>query len=257
MSLVAISDVHVKNRNDVQYQLLLKFLTHAKTCEATVICFLGDIFDLMIGSNTNYIKEYCEFFDFIYDSLKRGKKIYFLEGNHDFHIHDLFLNFIKTKNATEQMTSEFTKIIENFHYGENDFTINLFNKKIFLTHGDQFNESLIYPIYRKIIRSNIIKSIVNNKLIYPVVDYVGKKASRASRKLNNKYSKLEKLEGNIIEKAILKYAKDYKIDVIIFGHIHKKIFLEIDNIRILNNGLFAKEHVFAIYSENIIAMNNI
>ena len=54
MSFVSISDVHIKDIGDENWLILESFLDHPLTKQAKTIYFLGDIFDLLVGSYEEY-----------------------------------------------------------------------------------------------------------------------------------------------------------------------------------------------------------
>ena len=73
MKLVAISDLHVRSPNDDSYKLLIDFLNHKEVQVATDVCFLGDIFDALIGNHDHYIYLYNDFFKKIIEMCGFGK----------------------------------------------------------------------------------------------------------------------------------------------------------------------------------------
>jgi UDP-2,3-diacylglucosamine hydrolase len=96
MSLVMISDIHVKNEKDENYEILCRFLTHPQVQKSDYIFLLGDIFDLMCGDHEQYFQKYKFFFDQLKNLLKQRKTIYYIEGNHDFHLQN-FLSVLSIK----------------------------------------------------------------------------------------------------------------------------------------------------------------
>ena len=93
MKFAAISDIHVKTAGDKADVLLLAFLQNPEVQSSDVILLLGDIFDLMIGPHTQYFVRFQSYFDEIKSLLKKGKRICYIEGNHDFHIRELYKKF--------------------------------------------------------------------------------------------------------------------------------------------------------------------
>src|SRR5690606_2671583 len=90
MKISAISDVHVKDTNDKAHALLVDFFAHPLVQDSDYILLLGDIFDLMCGPHEEYLRKYQEIFSKMDELQKKGKKIFFFEGNHDVHLEKLF-----------------------------------------------------------------------------------------------------------------------------------------------------------------------
>ena len=77
MKISTISDIHVSK--DKNYDYLLSFMTNKNVLESDMIIFLGDIFDLMVGSHREYINDFKEFLG-LERLLKNKKKNYFYRG---------------------------------------------------------------------------------------------------------------------------------------------------------------------------------
>ena len=79
-----------KVRNVKIIKLLLNFIDSKQVDASSYIIFLGDIFDLMVGKQVEYYSLYQDFFDSIKYLVRKKKKVIFIEGNHDFHLGNLF-----------------------------------------------------------------------------------------------------------------------------------------------------------------------
>ena len=214
MIFTAISDVHVKNNYSKEYQLLLSFLGNRKVVASSAIYFLGDIFDLMVGNHKGYFRDYKEFFDALEILIRRGVKIHYVEGNHDFHIKELFESFVN-----------FRKIDRNFLIvHETRHTEIVGEKKILFAHGDEFVfEKMPWPFYRSFIKSKAVKFIANNLVSYGFLQSLGKKMSFWSRSRNQKkeYNKnppAERLKFFRENIESIKNISNY--DYVILGHSH-------------------------------------
>ena len=97
MKMAIISDVHAKKSNLESYNFLLSFMKDKRVLDSESIFFLGDIFDLMVGNHIEYIDQYSDFFNALASLLKKKKKVFFFEGNHDFHLRRLFDFFLVSK----------------------------------------------------------------------------------------------------------------------------------------------------------------
>ena len=95
IQISSISDCHIKKTNDKSSLVLNKFLHHPTVEESSHILFLGDIFDHCVGNHNEYIIYYHDFFDTVVRFIQDGKQVIFIEGNHDFHLEEVFNNLIK------------------------------------------------------------------------------------------------------------------------------------------------------------------
>ncbi|MBF0361017.1 MAG: UDP-2,3-diacylglucosamine diphosphatase [Oligoflexia bacterium] len=246
MSMAIISDVHAKESDSEEYKLLLRFLKHKKTTEAREIFLLGDIFEFMCGRRSLYYQKFSEYFDILASLIKEGRVIHYFEGNHDFHLKELYANYFKLKNIN-------TNDIGNFkiHYGA--LELERFGKKFMFAHGDEiFFDGVIYPIYKKTIMSFPIKKAMQ---VIPddVLDTLGEIASNLSkgirRRKNLDYSFIR---NNFRDKVALLATKK-KYDVVVLGHVHVQdnFVSDIKNFQYqyLNNGHITETHSFIYISD--------
>ena len=167
MAISIISDIHVK-AGDQSLDCLLAFMKNKKVLSSTAIYFLGDIFDLAVGFHQEYYEDYKEFFDALETILNKGISVHYFEGNHDFHLKKLFYHFIRQKNLDKKL----------FNYHRNYFEEFVLGKKIFFSHGDSLGKSpLMDRIYRRIIKSFVIRFVANWMMPYSILNYVGQRAS--------------------------------------------------------------------------------
>jgi len=203
-SAVFLSDLHVINILDDRYQFLLDFLNHSITNNAEQIFLIGDIFDLMIGNHQEYFILYKDFFNLILKHLLAGKEIFYFQGNHDFHIENLFQ--MKFRN------------FNNFHLFDAQAIFNYQNKRIYISHGDELDiNNISYQKYKGFIRSNLIKLAANHLVTYNTISMVAKHLANHSKRSqrNFNWDKTFNSYRNIIEKLW-----NNNIDVVICGHGH-------------------------------------
>jgi UDP-2,3-diacylglucosamine hydrolase len=231
MKFSIISDVHVKEPGDQAEQLLMSFLRNADVASSDGIFLIGDIFDLMIGPHSQYFKRFENFFNEIKTLLNNKKNIYYVEGNHDFHLSNMYASFFKVNH---HLDSSLFKIA-------NHFLVEDGGKKIHLSHGDDVEiDNLNYKIYKKIVTSRPMTFYANNLMPYFLIKSVGEASSSASRKKNNKrYSKdadLEPVKEKFRKSAEAFYEKN-KFDIIVCGHSHvKDHYVSPSHFEYVNNG---------------------
>ncbi|MDO9181779.1 MAG: metallophosphoesterase, partial [Bacteriovorax sp.] len=126
MKFSAISDVHIKNSGDKAEELLLAFLRNPDVQSSDVIFMLGDIFDLMIGPHSQYFNRFQNYFTELKSLLSKGKRICYVEGNHDFHIKNLYVKFFQVH---KELDSTLFSMASSFEFIDG-------SKKIYLCHGD-------------------------------------------------------------------------------------------------------------------------
>ena len=90
MTNFVISDVHVKW--DMKNSEYLKKFLKIDFQPTDRIFLLGDIFDLMVGSYTEYETQYEWFFSRIRQITSQGTSVVYIQGNHDFHIEELLIS---------------------------------------------------------------------------------------------------------------------------------------------------------------------
>lgn len=245
MSLSIISDVHIRNSSDERHDLFLSFLRNEKVQNSESIFLLGDIFDLVVGPYEEYISEFKEVYDELSNLLKNGKRIIYVEGNHDFCFSDMYLNS-SNLNGIEVLKGGTVYT----HQG----------KRIYLSHGDDFElGNTGYKFYRRFISSNFIKLLSSEITSYKFVKWVGDYQSKKSRERGVKNygsgEKDEQIKSNFREGAE-NFSKMLNVDWVIGGHSHQKDLFEMNDFKYANNGFAPAEKTF-IYINNGISFETI
>ncbi len=224
MSLVAISDLHIRFPRDQSSKILRSFLDHPKTKEASHIIFLGDIFDLMIGYSQEYFKLYDFFFKELEVLLKAGKFVFYVEGNHDFHLRKLFKKFFSGR-----------KIEEQFRLVDDWLELDLQGKKIRISHGDELDyQNQSYQLTKKFLKSGPIEIVANNAMNLSWMHSFGLRASRMSRNQGRKHFNADLTKAKFRLGAQALFSGD--ADIYLGGHSHVQDFFHWDNRTYINNG---------------------
>lgn len=244
MPLSVISDIHVKDTQDEGYQLLLKFLNHPKVLESNSVYFLGDIFDLMVGSHKEHLETFPEFFKKINQFLEEGKDVYYFEGNHDFHLNNILSDPIREKRYPGRL-----------HYVRGSLEKEYWGMKYYFSHGDDIEiGNWSYKLYKKVVRNPFANLLANYVVPFKLVDDLGRKASEKSRKANHKYL-FDEEKIQIIRKSfrigVEKLLKRKPLNFIICGHSHIKDDFEVSSsCKYLNNGFLKLEKTFLFIDQN-------
>ena len=238
MRVVITSDFHIKyfeKEEDIERRNRVENFLKSLIGKIDCLILAGDIFDLWLEWNTVIIKNYFNVLKILADLRVSGCKIIFLMGNHDFLLDRFLTDFIGCE------------IYENFYESE----IN--GKKIYVSHGDLFTQNDIrYRVFRMLVRSRFSKWLC--RILHPnIILKWGVKLSRTSRE-NNDFDKKQKRkmtvkrEQGLIDKAVL-LSNDY--DIIVFGHSHIPVRMEINNSIYLNCGDWVSNNSFVFFDEEI------
>ncbi len=137
--LVVISDVHLLDAEEERGKLLLKFLTELDGTKIQNFVLLGDIFDFCFGASPYFQRKFDLFGKQLSRLAREGTKVFFIEGNHEFLIQELFwegVSFVKEKELKLTLSDDST---------------------ILFTHGDYLKAPWHYRLYSYIIRSQLSK----------------------------------------------------------------------------------------------------
>lgn len=244
MKFSAISDIHVKKSGDSAEELLLSFLRNPDVQSSDIIFLLGDIFDLMIGPHSQYFARFQNYFTELRSLLKSNKKIYYVEGNHDFHLRGLYAKFF----------SVHADLDSNLFAMAPFFEIQDGTKKIHLSHGDDIElNNPTYKAYKKIVTSLPVTFYANHLMPHFLIKGLGEYSSERSRKRNNlRYSQESDLSGvkeNFRTSAEVYRAKN-PVDIIVCGHSHvKDYYISANGFEYVNNG-------YAQHSKTYISIEN-
>ncbi|MBI5892958.1 MAG: UDP-2,3-diacylglucosamine diphosphatase [Deltaproteobacteria bacterium] len=235
MKAVFISDAHLKNPCDKNYQIILNFLDNLKDVNLLVI--LGDLFDFWNGRNKIAHKHHKPILDKLLKLKNSGAKIIYLEGNHDF-----FMGRIFTETLNADVYSDSAEITFD-------------NKKIFLAHGDMVNKKDYgYRILRYFLRSWLMR-IVFYILPSTMVWQIANAMSKGSRQYLAKGVKYDEM---FIDYARDKWKQGY--DAVMLGHAHSpKIFKQADNDSekfYINPGDWISHFTCIVYEDKKFSMEN-
>lgn len=230
-SIVTISDLHLTRSHKKALKAWKSFLNSDVLKSADTIIFLGDIFDLMVGGKIQYLKQYDFFFVALLNLIKQGKRVIYLEGNHDFHLEKVFAHFQKENNLNGFQIK----------YYKDEFILNLGQKKILFCHGDIIdskNES--FKKWKNVYRSKYFKLFVNFLLPHFIIDLIGARASRNSKKRSSKYFNYDEFKDLYREGAVSLF-EERDCNVIVAGHTHIIDDYHCGDKQYINNGFPARD----------------
>lgn len=144
MRAIFLADAHLAAATDDNYMLLIRFLQELEG-ETDALYIMGDLFDFWVGFPSNPFRQ----FDAVIDALERlvdsGCRLVYFEGNHDFHLGDVFA----------------VRLRAEIHAVPSIETVQ--GKRLFLCHGDQINKKdRYYRLLRFLLRSRVVAASVSH-----------------------------------------------------------------------------------------------
>lgn len=163
MHLFYLSDLHIVDECTENGRRLAEFLRSFPK-QGDVVILGGDIFDLFVGDKRTFRRKFSAVIAAIRGAAERGVRVYYLEGNHDFHFAPVFSGLTKLSVETE------------------DFEIEFGGKKIYVSHGDLIDEEDTGYRFLRAITKNAFFRLFVRLLPDFLVDLIGNWSSRQSRK---------------------------------------------------------------------------
>lgn len=202
-----VSDIHLKDANERNGVLLLRFLRSLQRPGhlPTHLFFLGDIFDFWVGNHDFYHHKFREIVDEIGSLKRQGVDIQYFEGNHDLHVGEFWGKRYRIPVHTEA---------KMFKLGE---------ATVRCEHGDFINgNDKAYLKLREILRTPRMESLAR-RAPAGLMNKFGELASGLSRKNTFvvRRDNAEELREMIREYAQTQYVSKH-FDLIVTGHMHVK-----------------------------------
>jgi UDP-2,3-diacylglucosamine hydrolase len=198
VKIIFFSDVHITRTSVDRAALTLRFISDY--CEdADMVVVLGDLFDFYHGYNGYIYPWYRTVADSLKGLVDRGKRVVFLEGNHEFAMGRYFEDYTGVACVTEM-------------------SLDIDGKKVFLAHGDGFADHSLARLLKRPFFYRIM-DLLGPGLTWRVVTLVRPFLSHR----NKRYS--EVVRDIFRSRARRKLAEGY--DVVILGHSHIPDILEI------------------------------
>jgi UDP-2,3-diacylglucosamine hydrolase len=223
-----ISDIHLglqdKQKEEQKETLLVKFLNEIPQ-KGSELFILGDLFDYWFEYRRVYQKGFYRTLTALRALTERGVKVHYFIGNHDFFHNGFFEDELGIKMY------------------EDPLSIELNEKKFYLGHGDGLVENDTgYNILKKILRNKFIQKLYS--LVHP--DLGVALASSTSRKSRDYTSARETGETDGLFNAAKKMI-DTGYDYVLFGHLHKRCFLNYKMGYYINLGSWLNEPCYGEY----------
>lgn len=194
-ALVVASDIHLRHLSDERGRLLLDVLARLGRVEYLVLN--GDIYDFCMGDSPYFKRKFAALGKALEEVARRGTKVVFVEGNHEFHMRDIGWDGV-----------EF--IVER------DYVVTLSSgERIKFSHGDLITDDFWYRAFRGLVKSRV--ALVLAKLLPGSwLDAYSLKHASVSR-AQDKY---RKLDHSRILAAFNRWLGDGSYDHGVIGHFH-------------------------------------
>lgn len=199
MRAIFIADAHLESPEDHNYRLLLRFLGELEG-EVDTLYILGDLFDFWLGFPSHPFTQFTPVIEALERLVLRGCRLVYYEGNHDFHLGDVF---------SKRLHAE-------IHAGPSVESVQ--GRRLYICHGDQINrEDYSYRLLRFLLRTGLVAAGVRHfpPLWAEKIRGVLQKRSRAGYALKTSRWDYHRILRNF---AGTLQAKGY--DGMIAGHFH-------------------------------------
>lgn len=202
MNLYYLSDLHFTPESHTQ-KIFINFL-HSRPKPQDTLVLGGDIFDLFLGNKSIFKAQFAPVLSALKQLAQSGCKIYYLEGNHDFHLKKVFLGE------------------KNIIVKENDFSLLWEEKKIWISHGDLVNKKeRAYRLFRFLLRTRLLQLLIlllPGNFIYKVSLWLNKKS-----RLYSDVQKISASQRSHTKELFRKYARakiQSGFHLVFLGHSH-------------------------------------
>ncbi|MCX5813278.1 MAG: UDP-2,3-diacylglucosamine diphosphatase [Proteobacteria bacterium] len=223
MRIIFFSDAHLNKKDDGRTGFLVRFINDV--CQdADMLVIVGDLFEFYHGYDGYIYPWYKEVIDALKTTAAKGKRVYFIEGNHEFHMGSFFETYTGIKCMDE-------------------LTIDIDNKKFLITHGYQ-------------IKRNYLVKALKTPFIYGIMDMFGpvltwKIAAISGAFLSRKTKPFIKNVMDLFRQfALKKFDDGYDAVILAHSHIPDKMEYNSENTKkyYLNTGDIIKSSTYVEYN---------
>lgn len=232
MRAIFLSDAHLRNPQDRNYQYLLDFLNRQKNLDALFL--LGDIFEFWLGYKHLVFSVYVPLLEKLRQLSEGGTKLYFVEGNHDFNMGSYFTEQLKCTVIPDQKLVEWD------------------GHKIMICHGDLLNPDRSYQRLRSFWRSRSVRLL--SRLIHP--DLVWSFALWLSNKSPKNNPQQFHLDPTPYLTSFVEQQPASEAQIVVSGHYHHPLESEHRGIKIIALGDWINQFSYAEMQNGQITLKN-
>lgn len=218
LELLVLSDLHLGTYGCHAKELM----QYLKSINPETIILNGDIIDIWQFSKRYWPKSHMKVLKHIIGWISKGKKVYYITGNHD----EMLRKFVPFQLGTFQL--------------ENKIVLQLDGKKAWFFHGDVFDVTMKHSKWLAKLGAVGYDTLI---LINRFVNFVSKTLGQGNISLSKKIKDSVKSAVKFIddfEETAANIAIDNEFDYVVCGHIHqpsiRKVISSKGNIIYLNSG---------------------
>lgn len=221
MKAIFLADAHLRQPQDKNYRHLLDFLNQQQDLDGLFL--LGDIFEFWLGYKYLAFTAYIPILEKLRQLTEAGTTLYFVEGNHDFHLGPYFTETLNCNLITDQQLVDWD------------------GKKLLLSHGDLLNPSKNYQRLRSFWRSGLIRFL--SKIVHP--DPVWAFAIRLSDLSRNKRVGRSSWDPSHLIHPLAESKLAETADAILCGHFHQPLVKNYQGKQIISIGDWIEQFSYA------------
>jgi UDP-2,3-diacylglucosamine hydrolase len=197
---IFLSDAHFTAENRQNQDRLIRFLKMERENISTLV-LLGDLFEFWFGFEGYVYREYVPILEQLESLSRRGVRIKYVEGNHDFCLGSFFQEELKAEVYAEEMEET------------------LGGKRVYIAHGDRVNpRDYEYRLFR---------GALKNRVSYAVMGWAGPRLSMKVAEWLSARSRRRnpcRSRGHIPIFRVFATNKFREgIDIVILGHSRRRI----------------------------------
>jgi len=237
MRTIFIADAHLTSPDDRNYRVLLQFLRDLEGNTETLF-IMGDLFDFWLGFPSNPFRQFDEVLGALQSLVRSGCRLVYFEGNHDFHIGDVFRQ----------------RLGADIHTGPAVLTLQ--GQRFFLCHGDQINHhDRGYRFLRLMLHNRLVSMAVN--FVPPWLALRIKTRLQGASRAGYQ-AKLLRWDYRDIIRSFARTVREQGCDGLVTGHFHLAFREELDGspFTILSLGDWMEQFTYGEYETGKLCLRN-
>jgi UDP-2,3-diacylglucosamine hydrolase len=191
MKIIFFSDAHLDKGHDHKNRLVIDFLKDVCS-DADVVSILGDLFEFYHGYDGYIFPWYKDVADAIKNLTSKGKTVYYVEGNHEFHVGKYFETHTGAACA-------------------DSLTMSIDGKKMLFAHGHEIRNSCLVKALKTTFMGSVM-DLFKPTLAWKAAAIAGIFLSKRKKPYNRK------VMGIFRKYALAKFEEGY--EAVILAHTH-------------------------------------